>query len=364
MEKTEEKKPEEQKVEVTAVQDIAATPSAPQKAASTTIIYNNPEMSPGEKWFNRLLYTGLNYWVNLGISLMVTDFFLHGGGKKWYTGGVSKIADRFSKWGMKRENAKWGAEIALGTLSLNSGGNLLLIPTKFIEDRKRQWVYWLNEKMGVDQTAPDGTKLTAENIFIEQEQDPQSWPRMIGRRILGWVATTATGMTLDKVLAKAPLKTHYDQIVVHTPGQQVFTEGTLRAADNILKSGLVPGGHAIANSPTARRYMGYAALDWIYTIITSKILHATNGAHKKKNDAPIVIEHNTPQESATAGTPASPPATVEIGDSLKPGEHLEPVVVPKGKHAADLLRGKDKEEGFAAALAKQSEAAASKQLGA
>lgn len=356
----EEKKPleltQESPSQAAPAAEQSAPAAAPEKsAAAHAVPHLKPEMSLGEKWYNRILYQGVNYWLNLGISLVITDFFLHGKGNAFYKAGMQKFTSGLSAVGMKKPLAKWVAGQALGTFSLNSGGNILLIPTKFAEDNKRNIVYWLNEKFGVDQTASNGHKETPDEIYIEQEQPEQSWGSMIWRRFLGWGATTAVGMTLDKFAAqKLPVPKMVDgDLVTHKGGQDVFTDlikNGKYGVNALLKQGGATG-NAIVATPWVQRYMGYAALDSFYTIITSKILHATNGAGKMK--APHEI-----------GDDDAPPAILPIGDSLKPGEHLEPVVVPKGKHAADIIRSKEKDEGFAANISRQADAHGSAQLGA
>src|SRR4051812_13211811 len=54
-----------------------------EKKLAEAIDKAEPEqkMSRGEKWYNRLVYQGLNYWLNLGMSLYITDIFAHGGGR-------------------------------------------------------------------------------------------------------------------------------------------------------------------------------------------------------------------------------------------------------------------------------------------
>lgn len=309
-----------------------------------------PPPSAGEVWYNRIIYTAMNYWLNLGISLVVTDYFLHGKGANFFKNGVEKMSAGLMAGGMKRPLAKWASGQALGTFSLNSGGNILLIPTKFAEDNKRNIVHWLNDKLGVDQTAPDGHKETPDEIYIAEEQPKQSWMSMIGRRALGWSMTTVAAMSIDRFAKqKLPTPEMVDgELITHKPGQDVYTDWTKKNVNAVLSH--VPGGNTVVNSDKAQRYMGYAALDWIYTMITSTVMHMTNGAGKMK--APHEI-----------GDDSAPAALVEIGDSLKPGEHLEPVVVPKGKHAADILRAKEKDEGFAASITRQAEAAPHTHLG-
>ena len=86
----------------------------------------------------------------------------------------------------------------LETLSLLSGGWLLLVPMKYLEDNKRKIVHWLNDKMGVDQTAPNGHKETPEEIHIEKEQPHQSWGQVIWRRVQATAAVNVISLALDR----------------------------------------------------------------------------------------------------------------------------------------------------------------------
>lgn len=320
---------QEQK-ENTIIDDKQASAALPADAPAAAVALEcppPPEMSKGEKWYNTLVYSGLNYWMNLGISLVITDIFMHGKGKKFFESGVAKASHSISAaTGMKHSNSKWLAEIGLGTFSLNSGGNILLIPTKYLEDYKRPIVHWLNDKLGVDQTAPDGHKETAKEIYIEQEQDPQSWARMVYRRVLGWGSTTTVGLTLDRVLAKKmPFPKMVDgEKITHIPGQKVFTDATVNGVTHILNE--LPHGANLAASPTFQRYLGYAALDSIYTLMTSKILHATNGAHKEKK----------PEEIAQMPVPvAAPDETV----AKKEKSHTDDIIARRGQQTTSLQLG-------------------------
>ena len=335
----------------TAPKDELLAPHASSESAASSIIASEPananeatpekapqaampqQMSLGEKRYNQIVYQGINYWLNLSISMVITDFFLHGKGKNFFHKGVEKSTQALmASTPMKRPMAKWLSEIALGTFSLNSGGNILLIPTKFIEDNKRYWVHKLNDSMGVDQTAPDGHKETADEIYIEQEQPKQSWLLMIGRRVLGWGATTAVGLTLDRVLAKKlPVPHMEDGVpVTHIPGQKIFTDNVVNTVNSVVNAG-----------PTAQRYMGYAALDSIYTLITSKILHSTNGARKAK--APNEI-----------GDDAAPKATFDIGEEPPYTESNTAKIIPATQRsAADIIKAKASNESFAQSVTRE-----------
>lgn len=255
------------------------------------------EMSRAEKWYNRIVYSGLNYWLNLGISLYMTDVFKHGGkadftrifpkigltktlGKDWYAAGVRGMTNKMQSTGMFAENSRIPnriAEVGLGTFTLNSGGNLLLIPLKIIEDHKRQIVHWIKKHITKENLiAADGHEETPDEIYIEQEQPKQSWMRVIARRVLAVSSTIVTGLAMDNILrTKNPDGSTID-------GQERFTGWITDGAQSVLKSGYVPKGAAIAENKFAKRYTGYLALDWMYTLITSKVMHWTNGAKKAK----------------------------------------------------------------------------------
>jgi hypothetical protein len=304
-------------------------------------------VSEGEKWFNRILYNVLNYWVNLGISLAVTDFFMHGHGKGFFHRRVKNISDKLVSAGMGRVGANRVAEIGISTFTLNSGGNILLVPTKIAEDNKRPIVHWLNKHVfGDKQLAADGHEKTPDEIYIEQEQPPQSWSRMIFRRFMGLVATTSTGLAIDTALAKKldkPIPVE-GGMITHKPGQEVFTETVVNGAKYAL-DGVSGGklGKSITKGSAADRYMSYAALDWIYTKITSTILHRTNGAGKAKTpkeigddfDPPGVLAEDEIKRPGTSNrvaeikakkAPAETPLTLEEKYKKKP-------VTSAGKYA-------------------------------
>ncbi|MDE3015325.1 MAG: hypothetical protein KGI29_00165 [Pseudomonadota bacterium] len=299
-----------------------------------------PQMSLGEKRYNNLVYRGMNYWLNLGISLAVTDFFVHGRGKGFFDSNVKRISKGLTATGLRARVAKRTAEIMLGTFTLNSGGNILLIPTKLLEDRKRPFVHWLNKKMGVSQIAPDGHEETSDEIYIEQEQPRQSWGRMVWRRTLGWAATTIAGLGIDTALAqKLPVPQGINgDTITHVNGQKIFTDAMVKGGSAVLNSGFIPGGKAVAASPAAQRYMGYAALDWIYTIITSKILHMTNGAHKEREPGEINDECSPPApvDKQPPAYDLQPQAAPESGPAQPAGFQNRLGAKPRKSHAAQV----------------------------
>ncbi|MBY0407619.1 MAG: hypothetical protein K2Q01_07995, partial [Rickettsiales bacterium] len=109
----------------------ANTPDAkpePQQEAAP-----KKEMSKGEKLYSWGVYSGLNYWFNLGSSIVIADYFCNLKGKELLNKGAEKIASAFAKPG-SAQHAKTmtTAQNLLKTGSLLSGGWLLIIPNKLM----------------------------------------------------------------------------------------------------------------------------------------------------------------------------------------------------------------------------------------
>lgn len=241
-----------------------------------------PKASKGEKWYDWIVYRGINYWFNLASSIALTDYFLNLGGKprleKW-SQNTAKLLHQF----MPEEKALYKSRTWWKTTMICSGGWLLVVPIKLLEDRKRPIVHWLNKKLGVDQKAPDGHELAPEEIFIEKEQPTQSWLRVIGRRALGHLAVLGAGDLINFAFrdTSKPLPGKFDQTDPHG-GKQQMTDFVMGGANRVLDSGYVPFGKTLATNPRTQAWMGFAVLDSVFTEITASVMWLTRGAKKKK----------------------------------------------------------------------------------
>ncbi len=271
----------------------AAASSVDQEVANAAPQANAPqqgilksEKSRGEKIFDWSVYSGLNYWVNLGISIVIADYFNNKGGKPLLSKAADSIGKMLTKNPAKLASTTRHAETALETGSLLSGGWALLVPMKVLEDNKRPIVHWLNDKLGIDQTAPDGHKETPDEIYIECEQPKQSWLNVIKRRIIAAVAVMGTGSVLNAALRDREKTAQWQNSAAYNPrqdphgGKKRTEDFIVNAVDKGMRSGVVPHGETIANNDTFRRLLGLAALDSIFTKITAVIMHVTNGAVK------------------------------------------------------------------------------------
>lgn len=279
---------------------IATGGAANAVPGSQEFILEKPskQMSKGEKIYNWTVYSGLNYWTNLGISLVIADYFTNLGGRKWLDRTIETTAKGLEKSGMfNPKQAHHHSKVALETLVLTSGGWILLAPLKVMEDHKRDIVHWTNDKLGVDQRAPDGHKETPDEIYIEKEQPHQSWVNVLKRRLIASVAVIGAGHIINAVGRNRDKTNEYK--AAHPDAEDDPHGGKKNLEEFIVKTvnkGLthVPGGQKVIDSPVAQRYIGFAALDTIFTKITAMTMYLTNGAKKAKMPNEISKEEDRP----------------------------------------------------------------------
>ncbi len=263
--------------------------------------------SKGEKLFTWGVYEGLNYWLNLASSIAIADYFCNMKGKEHLNKAAGALAKGIAATKVAPYEKVFGhSQTALKTLTLLSGGWLLIVPIKIMEDNKRPMVHWINKKLGVDQTGADGKELTADQIYIEKEQPKQSWMNVIIRRTGATLAVVGTGHVLnegfrDRDKTKAFRDAH--PTTKEDPhGGKARTEKLVVDFVNDKIAKYAPNGEALTKDKNGRfqRYLGLAALDTVFTKITSVIMKITNGAGKGQmpkeqgdDDAPSVSPQST-----------------------------------------------------------------------
>ncbi len=264
-----------------------------------------PEMSKGEKVFDKAVYTGLNYWVNLISSVAIADYFVNGNGKEKLNKAISKTTQFLTKSNVVKDikTAHHHSKVGWETLALTGGGFILLAPLKWLEDRKRPVVHKINKKLGVKQIAPDGHEETPDEIHIVEEQPKQSWGNVLWRRLVGMGAVVGSGMTIDHFLAdkNTPLagktydlgfsKVTYDAKILG--GKDRITRN---AFAEINKAAKIVSGKEFNKKGVVSRWAQLAILDSVFTAITAIVMKVTNGAKRGKmpreiddsNDPPVV----------------------------------------------------------------------------
>lgn len=278
----------------------------PAKTESPEEQRKHAHMSKGEKWYNRIVYSWLNYWTNLGISVYMAEKMTYGNWRKPMDWAIGKMAKTITKSGIAMEKAHHHTKVGMETLSLLSGGYLLLIPLKLMEDRKRPIVHWLNKTFfGGNAIAPDGHEETAEEIYIEKEQPHQSWWNVIKRRFLATAIVVGSGSVIDHVLADKTKKIDhaypldpYDPNTTMIPhsghmGGKDWATGRMVGGANWALSH-IPGGNRIIQNQKAQNWMSLAALDSIFTKITAMTMWLTRGAAPAKMPKEIGDDFDQP----------------------------------------------------------------------
>ncbi len=176
--------------------------------------------SGGELLFDRVVYTGIGFGVNEVSSLWITDQFMHGRNLfkntalekpgEWFSEeGYNKVSDMVAstfKLGEKMgsdgkmisSRARGGNALLMVTLI--SGGTLLILPMKSLEDNKTAWVQRANhllDKLHGNTLSPE--EVQKRDAEVEQQiacSPRQSWPAMMFGRVLAVSASIATGTFL------------------------------------------------------------------------------------------------------------------------------------------------------------------------
>lgn len=181
--------------------------------------YPKRNKTAGELIFDRTVYTGIGFGVNEVSSLWITDQFMHGKNLLAKIPGLKTIGSWFSQEGfgwtsekiakifkLKEKIAYDGSKItpkarggnALLMVTLLSGGTLLILPMKWLEDSKNYWVKKANH--WVDWLR--GNKLTEEQVESRDTEverhiacsPRQSWPAMLLGRLVACVSSVTTGI--------------------------------------------------------------------------------------------------------------------------------------------------------------------------
>lgn len=270
-----------QEANTQAVSAVAAADKKPKPGTSRDPNHVPAIKSKGEKLYDWGVYDGLNFWANLIGSVVIADVFCNGKGQKWINKGATGIANMVAKSHPEKHAKIFGqSHTALETLSLLSGGWALLIPMKYLEDNKRPIVHWVNDKLGVDQTAPDGHKLNSQEIYIEKEQPKQSWMNVVLRRCGATIAVIAAGQTINGVFRDRAKTKEFAGEGDPFGGKKRIEKTVVDGVNAVLDNNVIPGSKAMRNNGRFQRYLALSALDTIFTKITAVVMEVTNGAKK------------------------------------------------------------------------------------
>lgn len=327
------------------------------EAAATSSPAAKPPMSKAEKTYNFIVYDLLNYWVNLVGSIVIADRFNNGPWRDRLDWTVGKFAKNFEKMGVALEKSHHHTRVALETLALMSGGWLLLVPLKIMEDNKRKMVHWIQKVTGEDQRAPDGHEMTADEIYIAEERQPQSWWNVIKRRTLATVAVVGLGSLIDwglqdKNAQKEP-KPYYINPYDKANSEVVYHNGIVGGKEwstnkivGFLNKGIkhLPNGDKLTQeNHIVQRYLSLGALDTIFTKITAMVMWVTRGAEDKKTTQEMEAPADKPVGSPEHVSPPAPSETMDSGfaDRIASRPQTDSF---RGKLAIERQHGKESAE--------------------
>ena len=274
-------------------------------------------LSKGDRLFDTLVYTGLNNISTFVLTLGITYGLLHGFKKV----GVGKEAvnEHFKKasadLGAFLEKMKSGrgehAPTIMLTTALGIGGTLMIVPIKFLEDRRTGIVGYFNKKLG-DKTDPSELK----------EAPKQSWGSLLLGRATAWLVVFASLTGAEKLLGSGAFKKFNEGFAEHV------------VAKPLGKSVKTFGEH------TAQFRLGkIAAIDVFATLAatilleTSSKLFARRREEKERLKAPspettVAMPRVAPIAQETSATSASPRTQISEA-TLANGPVLEASAQPQ-----------------------------------
>ncbi len=265
--------------------------------------FEKPEkQSIGETLWHDFTYTGVNYLANLGISLVIWDFFVSGRGQ-----GVKHFIHKQATTGLKASGmtaasaGSYGETISEMIFS-PLGGHVMMLPVKYLEDHARYFTHKLNQLLDKNYQYKDleATLSTPETDLppLSDEPTKQTWGQIVLRRGVGWGAVVGAGTTLTKLR-----NGRYRNLLQHET-EDFVTWGMSQASKSTGTTALT----RLAENDTFKRYLNLAALDAYFTVITSSITEATKSWFSKNGEE----EHTPPS------LPTSVPSSVMSPSSIQP----------------------------------------------
>lgn len=160
----------------------------------------------GEKIFDWSVYGGIGWVANATLSVFITLLIQNNilqGDKKYGEKVNKKAEDLYAKVGPFRETKPDGSvqlnkagHFALDISLLTSGGHLLMVPIKFLEDNKRKIVGALNKKFG----KPEDCEAIEECDKALADEPKQTWKSVLSGRFIGLVPIAILASTCEKPL--------------------------------------------------------------------------------------------------------------------------------------------------------------------
>jgi hypothetical protein len=262
-------------------------PEPPSEQAATNVnaapraanLNHAPKAAPykksaGDKLFDLGVYGGLGYVANAAVSLVVTRYGTHLKGAPLYKLGQKAengFASLYKPLMKDAESVDYWAKKSNEIAFLGFGGWALLMPMKWLEDRKANIIRATDETLGTGPQTPEGIQQQIQSLDNGPRQSAGSmfWGRVVSYATTIAVALpfisrwTKTGerfsLFLDKNLS-ANLSTALREpskmidgkkvpLIVDSLGSEIILAGTASVLHYVTSKGLAAVGHNLQNPP-------------------------------------------------------------------------------------------------------------------
>lgn len=288
----------------------------------------------GEKSFDRWVYIGNNYFLNLLLSSAVT-YFVHDNvkGQRIYRG----LQTFYTKAGVKNPALR---DTLSKAFTIMIGGHATGAIVKKAEDNKLDLVRWFDKGQYGD-NIDDVPELQAAYHRIAEESSP-TWPGIIAGRFVNWATIQATAMMIGSESGNLIMNFGKKRNI---PGMNQFSVDGWSAAIGKRLANATPSKieHAFNTvlSPLAShnkdevfgKLITYVATDTLYTAVTAATLKpvleglAYIPGMRHYPNAGLAPAPKTPvaEETRPAGCPACPACECQT----KPKTAESSIILPK-----------------------------------
>ncbi len=278
----------------------------PTKISAEPPVEAKKKVSKGDKLFDQLVYTGLNNISTFVLSLGIAYGALHGFKKvgvgnpatnEWFKKTSQDLGKLLEK---VRPGLGRNADNVMLTTALGIGGTLMIVPIKFLEDRRTQLVDRLNKMVG-DKTDPSQLK----------EPPKQTWGSLLLGRAAAWSVVFASLTGVEKLLPKG-----------------TFDRFSTGFAEHVVAKPLGKSVHKVGPHTAEFRLGKIAAVDVFATVAATLLLETSSKFFASRREAKEQARALS-QQNPSDGAPSSPTGNIATIDTA-PSTQISGAKLEKG----------------------------------
>lgn len=271
----------------------------------------------GEKFYDVMNYGVVGYGVNLGLSVAITEFMLHGGGKPAWDAS-DRLGKKVFGTFMSAEKAATTSAVTQKYFWLTSGGTVLMAPLLWAENRKTKLTYLANRQWAPQTIAEDDPNKykTASEILSKNFNEnnlPQPVEIIPKHGILNALWRRGLGIALV---------TGWGNVLHNTVGESFIEDKGLK----MIAKGSENLGKTLEKEPL-NRWARWTIADAVNTVITSGAIFFTRGgSDHKEEQAKKVIQGDIDQ----------PDEQMHASHSQEPQIHVKTPEIHANHHARNF----------------------------